>query len=176
LARSDHPGLSFANHAIEDFEGDGSFDTVLAINALEYTWDIGAALSAMYRALRDNGRVLITAANPVWSPVFHAASAVGLRIPDCHRLFITNRDLMNALELAGFEIVHEEMNLAVPKRVPWVSEGINTLVSQTPILRLVSSTQLIVARKVPTNRREYSVSVIVPCHNERDNVSRCVAT
>lgn len=173
LAKSDHPGLDFQAGAIEDFRGDGSFDAALCVNTLEYTWDVGAVLTQVHAALRDNGRLLITTANPVWSPLFKLASGLGLRIPDCRRLFITNLDLVNMLELHGFEVVYEQMNLAIPKWIPLLSSFTNFVISRTPGVRLLSSTQLIVARKVPRSRREYSVSVVIPCHNERDNVAAC---
>src|SRR5262249_30913560 len=101
------------------------------------------------------------------------ASAFGLRIPDCRRLFITSRDLMNLLELHGFEVVYEQMHLAIPKWIPVVSGLVNFVVSRIPGVRLLSSTQLVVARKLPPRRQDYSVSVIIPCHNERDNVAAC---
>jgi SAM-dependent methyltransferase len=170
-----HPSLELKEQAIETLETDGSFDAALCVNTLEYAWDVGAVLDKIHAALRDNGRLVITAANPVWSPILKAASSLGLRIPDYEeRLFITNQDLVNLLELHGFEVVHEEMNLALPKWLPGVSALVNWMISRTPVLRLVSSTQLIVARKVPPARREYSVSMIVPCHNEKGNVDRCV--
>jgi SAM-dependent methyltransferase len=175
-ARQDHPDLAFVSEGIEAFEGDGTFDAALCVNTLEYTWDVGAVLGAVRGALRDNGRILITAANPVWSPLFKIASRFGLRIPDGPRLFITSRDLMNLLELHGFEVVYEQMHLAIPKWIPVVSGVVNFIVSRIPGIRLLSSTQLLVARKMPPARREYTVSVIIPCHNERDNVAVCAGS
>lgn len=173
-ARADHPGLDFRVDAIEQFTAESSFDAALAVNLIEYTWDVGAVLQRIRDALRDNGRLLIVTANPLWSPVFAVASTLGLRVPECRRLFITNRDLMNLLELHGFEVVYEQMHLAIPKRIPVVSGLVNAVVSRVPGLRLIGSTQLVVARKLPQVRREYSVSIVIPCHNERDNVDRCV--
>jgi 4-amino-4-deoxy-L-arabinose transferase-like glycosyltransferase/SAM-dependent methyltransferase len=173
-ARDDNPSLQFSAQAMEAFEGDGSFDAALCINTLEYMWDVGTVLARVRAALRDNGRLLITTANPVWSPVFKLASRLGLRTPDGPRLFITNLDLVNLLELHGFEVVYERMHLAIPKRIPGISEPVNFLVSRIPGLRLISSMQMVVARKLPSAPRGYSVSMIIPCHNERDNVDRCV--
>ncbi|HEX7663810.1 MAG TPA: glycosyltransferase [Polyangiaceae bacterium] len=174
LAARDYPSLQFRREAMEDFVGDESYDDVLLINTLEYMHDVGQVLDRAHAALRDNGRLLITTANPIWSPVFTAASKLGLRIPECERLFLTNEDVVNMLELHGFEAVYKEMDLIVPKRVPILSDLANWAVSHTPILRVAGSTQLIAARKIPTKRREYSVSVVVPCYNEVGNVERCI--
>lgn len=174
-AAADHPGLSFRPCAIEDFSGEaGSFDAVLCINTLEYTWDVGVVLDRIHAALRDNGRVLIVTGNPLWSPIFQLASAMGLRVPECERLFLTSRDLRNMLRLHGFETVYDKMGLVMPKRIPLVSGFLNWLFPRIPGLDLLCSTQLMAARKVPPARKDYSVSIIVPCHNEAGNVERCV--
>lgn len=174
-ARRDHPGQRFSATSIEDWQPDGSYDAALCVNVLEYAWDVGAVLDKIHAALRDNGRLLVTTGNPAWSPAFRLASRLGLRIPECpERLYITLRDLMNLLELHGFSVSLEEMNLALPKWIPGVSSLVNWVVSRVPGLRLVSSMQLLVARKIPPKRRDYSVSVVIPCHNEVGNVERCV--
>ena len=81
---------------------------------------------------------------------FKAASQLGLRIPDCERLFLTNEDIANMLALHGFETVDKVMDLVIPKEVlPGVARLANWAVSKTPVLHLAGSTQLIVARKIP---------------------------
>jgi SAM-dependent methyltransferase len=173
-ASSDHPSYRFAEQAIEEFQGDGSFDAALVMNTLEYAYDIGTILDRVRAALRDNGRLLISTANPIWSPIFKAASKVGMRIPECDRLWVTNEDLSNLLRLHGFEVVDKRMDLVLPKPVPVLGAAINWAVSNTPVVRYLGSTQLIAARKVPERTRAYSVSAVVPCYNEAGNVERCV--
>jgi 2-polyprenyl-3-methyl-5-hydroxy-6-metoxy-1,4-benzoquinol methylase len=173
-AQQDHPQLRFQTTAIEDLESRECFDAVLLVNTMEYVYDIGAVLAKAHEVLRDNGRLLITTANPLWSPIFKLASRLRLRVPDCTRLFVTNQDVVNMLTLHGFDILTQSTTLIVPKYIPLVSTWLNWLVSRIPILRVYGSTQLILARKLPVQRREYSVSVIVPCYNEAGNIERCI--
>jgi len=173
-AAADFPHLSFRHTALEDFDGKAGFDAALLINTAEYTFDMGAVIACCHRALRDNGRLLLTTANPLWSPIFHFASRLGLRIPECERLFLTNEDLVNLLRLHGFDVVYKRMSLLLPKYIPFLSDFINNTWSRIPILRLLASTQLLAARKVPVARREYSVSIVVPCYNEKGNIERCI--
>jgi 2-polyprenyl-3-methyl-5-hydroxy-6-metoxy-1,4-benzoquinol methylase len=173
-AKQSYPSLDFRQQAIEDFDGDASYDVALLVNTLEYTHDVGRVLDRIHGALRDGGRLLITTANPIWSTVFTAASKLKLRIPECERLFLTNEDVVNMLELHGFEPVYKQMDLVLPKKVPLLGDAANWLVSRLPVAYLAGSTQLIAARKVPVERKEYSVSVVVPCYNEEGNVERCI--
>jgi SAM-dependent methyltransferase len=173
-ASIDFPALQFQTGAVEDFVADRPFDAALLINTLEYTYDVGLVLDRARAALRDNGKLLISTANPIWSPVFRTASKLGLRIPDCERMFLTNEDVANLLHLHGFEPVYKRMDLILPKGGRLLADAVNWGASRTPYLRMLSSMQLIMARKVPEKRREYSVSIVVPCHNEVDGVDRCV--
>ncbi len=173
-AAVDHPAFDFEETRIEEFEPRREYDVVLCVNTLEYTWDISAVLDKIHACLRDNGRVLIATGNPLWSPIFHLASSWGLRMPECTRLFITNKDLENMLALHGFDVVDSRMALPLPKFIPLLTPLVNWLLPRIPLLNLLCSTQLITARKIPPVRKDYSVSIIVPCHNEAGNVERCV--
>ena len=174
-ARADNPHLSFRQTALEDFDGEGAFDAVLLINTAEYTFDMGAVIGHCHKALRDNGKLLLTTANPLWSPIFHFASRLGLRVPECERQILTNEDLVNLLRLHGFDVIYKRMSLILPKYIPFFSDFINNAWSRIPIFHLLSSTQFIAARKIPPVRREYSVSIVVPCYNERGNIERCIS-
>jgi ubiquinone/menaquinone biosynthesis C-methylase UbiE len=173
-ASAQFPHLRFERSPIEEVTVSEPFDAVLLVNTMEYVYDIGTVLDRAHDVLRENGRLLITTANPVWSPLFKLASRLGLRIPDCKRLFMTNEDVANMLKLHGFDILMQKTTLIVPKYIPFVSRPVNWLVSRLPMLRVMGSTQLVMARKMAARRREYSVSVVVPCYNESDNIERCI--
>lgn len=174
-AKTDHPRLDFERTPIEEFRPRSEYDAVLCVNTLEYTWDVGAVLDKIHSVLRDNGRVLIATGNPLWSRIFRWASSWGLRMPECTRLFLTNKDLENLLSLHGFDVADSRMALPVPKLIPVLGPLLNWLVPRLPLVSyLLCSTQLITARKVPPVRKDYSVSIVVPCHNEAGNVERCV--
>jgi ubiquinone/menaquinone biosynthesis C-methylase UbiE len=173
-AAADHPDLDFQRCPIEEIKGDGSYDAVLCINMLEYVSDVGMVLDKIHSVLRDNGRVLISTGNPLWWPIFQMASRLKLRIPECQRLFLTSKDLENMLRLHGFEVVYERMALIIPKPIPFFSDLINWVMPRIPLLNLLCSMQLLAARKIPPVRKDYSVSVVIPCHNEAGNIARCI--
>lgn len=172
-ATQQYPHLKFENTAIEDFQSETEFDAVLLIQTMEYVHDIGVVFEKARSVLRDNGRLYITTANPLWSPIFKLASKLNLRIPESDRLFVTNEDVVNMLKLHGFEVSYKKTAMLIPKYIPLLTPLLNWVFPRIPYLRQLCSTQLIVARKLP-KRKEYSVSVIVPCHNEAGNVERCV--
>lgn len=65
------------------------------------------------------------------------------------------------------------MATPVPRRVPLLGSVLNALLPEIPVLRYVSAIQYITAR--PRRARPpLSCSVIIPCHNEANNIVECV--
>ena len=174
LARKAFPQHRFHHGAFEDFEPSTSFEAALLINVIDYAYDPCRILKKVSQILSDNGRVVCTAANPLWSGIFRLTSRLGLRIPDSKRLFLTPIDMQNFLVLNGFEIVSQTQALILPKKIPVLSGVLNWIAPRVPFLRSLCSTQLIVARKLPSQRMELSVSIVVPCYNECGNIPRCI--
>jgi SAM-dependent methyltransferase len=164
----------FICEKFENYETEDKFDALLLISSLEYLYDIGKVFDKANHLLEDNGRIYISTGNPLWHGIFKMASFLGLRKPECEHLYITNQDLQNLLSLNGFETVYEEMALIVPKYIPIFGGILNWIIPKIPAIRLLCSAQLIVARKIPTEVREYSVSIVVPCHNEEGNIDKCI--
>ena len=146
---------------------------VVLNNMLDYVYDAGELLERLRPQVSDRTLLIITTNNPLWAPILRGASRLGWRIPDSPRNFITNRDIRNMLTLQGFEVVEEGMTLPVPARVPVVGALLNLLIPELPALRYLSSVQYLAARP-RLARAPLSCSVIIPCHNEEDNIEACV--
>ncbi len=63
--------------------------------------------------------------------------------------------------------------MPVPRHIPLIADFLNTVIPEVPVLRYLSSVQYIVARPRQV-RRPLSCSVIIPCHNEADNIAECI--
>jgi hypothetical protein len=148
-------------------------DYVLMTNMLDYVFDIWDLLENLRPLMTERTLLVITTSNPLWSPLFRLASKIGLRVPDSPRNFITNRDICSVLRLQGFDIVEEVLLVPVPKRIPLLSSFLNKLLPELPIVRFTSSVQCVVARPRIT-RPPLMCSVIIPCHNEAENISECI--
>lgn len=174
-AREKHPELEF--HTIEiDFTSlPPTFEPDYAVmtNMLDYVYDVWDMLEGLKPAIHEGTLLIVTTNNPLWAPILRLASKLGLRIPDSPRNFITNRDICSVLNLQGFQIVEEGLTLPVPKRFPLLGPLLNAIAPELPVLRFVSSIQYIAARlRVP--RPRLSCSVVIPCHNEAENIAECV--
>lgn len=169
IAGEKYPGLKFRTMDAENLDLNDKFDYVIMSNLLDYLEDIWSVLGEAKKVLTSDGKIIITTVNPVWEPIFRLGQKLNLKTPDTARNFITNKDIINLLELGGFEIIKEGLGMALPKYIPVISRFFNFLMPELPGLRQLCVMQYIVA-KIKRPRRELSCSVIVPCHNEEGNV------
>jgi hypothetical protein len=158
---------------LEKFECEERYGYAVICNTLEYINDIDALLVKTYGLLDEGGRIVITTVNPVWRPILRLASALHLRTPDIEKNFLTNKDVANFLEGAGFEVVEEGVTGALPVYIPLIVPLFNLIASHLPFLRQAGIVQYVVARK-KAQSRDYRCSIIVPCYNEAGNIKTII--
>jgi hypothetical protein len=150
-----------------------SADYVILTNMLDYVHDVWDLLENLQAVMTENTSLIITTNNPLWAPLLRFASRLKQRMPDSPRNFITNKDIRSVLELQGFGVAEEGMMLPVPIRLPLIGDAANAVLPEIPVLRYAASVQYITARKQHP-RSPLSCSVIIPCHNEANNIEECV--
>jgi len=173
LAKKKYPYLKFYTMAAEDMALNEKFNYVVMSNLVDYMEDIWVVFEKIKSVLDIDGKVIITSVNPVWEPVFRMGQKIGLKTPDTERNFITNKDIVNLLELHSFEVLKERLGMFLPKGIPLLSPLLNFIIPELPMLRQLCVTQYIVA-KTKRPKQSFSCSVVIPCHNEKDNIKHCL--
>ena len=168
--------LEFRVGDAEALEVDEKFDFVVLSDLLGDLTDVWAVFRSLRRVTHPGTRVVITYFNALWEPVLRAGERLGLKMPQDEQNWLGLDDIANLLELNGFEIVTRGTRLLLPKRIPLLSEFLNRFVSQVPPFHHLCLTTYLVARPRPEQGvpAERSVSVVVPCRNERGNVRAAV--
>jgi glycosyltransferase involved in cell wall biosynthesis len=114
--------------------------------------------------------------NHLWEPVVKLAERLGLKMPMLEQNWLSEADLRNMLDLAGFEWLHTYRVIMFPKWVPILSKFFNRFVARLPVLNNLCMINVILARPIPNPRTadRISVSVVVPCKNEQGNIEAAV--
>jgi SAM-dependent methyltransferase len=172
-ARAKYPHLEFLEADAVFFDTDTRFDCILLNNVLEYVEDIQGLFRNCRRLLTPRGRIFISTLNPLWTPILRTGARLGLSTPDTQRNFVTGLDAANLLQLNGFEVVKLTRRTFLPRNIPLIAPLVNLIASQTPGLRRTCITEFLVARPAAA-AGDYSVSVVVPCYNEAENIEHCV--
>jgi SAM-dependent methyltransferase len=175
VAQQTYPHLEFHCADPESLELDEEFDYILFNNVFD-TVDVLAALQRLRSVCRPHTRLVVYTYNHLWEPLLEAASKMGLRERYIEPNWLTDKDLKGFLDLAGFEVLKTYNIVLVPKWIPLISAFFNRFLARLPGIRKLCLVKVVVARPaaVPQDPAQVSVSVIIPCRNERDNVEPAV--
>ena len=182
-AAREHPGLTFIHGDAEDPSTwglkpgtrEGTFDMVVISDTVGHLEDIQACLENLRPFCTSETRVVITYYNFIWEPLLRLAERVGAKMPQRMGNWLSTFDLRNLLQLADFEAVKWETKLLVPRKVP-VLHRVFEFLGSLPVLRHLCLQVFVVARmrrRDPVSQQK-SVTVLIPCRNEKGNIEPAV--
>ncbi|MGH2953097.1 MAG: glycosyltransferase [Solirubrobacterales bacterium] len=173
-ARERHPGLEFAHAAGEDVATDETFDYIVLTDTVPYVSDLQALFETIASLCHSQTRLIASSYSNVWRPLLSVLEMLGIRPRRPIRNWVAPPDLVNMLELAGFQVTVQRTEILAPIRPGFLSRLFNGYLARLPLLRALTATYWIVARPLPTQRSDYTVSVIVPCRNESGSIDELV--
>ena len=165
-----HPDLRFVQTSGEQLELDETFDAIVLSDLVPYVHDLVALFDRVRAHSAPNTRVIINSYSRAWRPIIRAAELAGAKPRKPIRNWVAAPDVRNLLDITGFETITETRRIMVPKHVPGVSLVANGLLASFWPLNHLCVTWWVIARPRPGAVRESTVSVVVPCRNERGNV------
>jgi len=176
IAKRRFPHLTFYTADPHEIELDEKFDYVLICNSLGRWRDIQQVLERIHPLTQESTRIVITYYNYLWEGILTFGSLIGIRRPYLHQNWLPSEDIANLLRLADCDIIRTTSYLMMPKRIPPFTSIANYFLSLLPGLRCLNLVNVVIARPIPVARcdEDLSVSVIVPCRNERGNIPDAV--
>ncbi len=177
IARKKHPRLEFVKGAAETITRCDRFDYIVMADLIDHLIDVQDALGNSRPMLNGGGRLVVSTINPLWSPILLFAEKLGLKMPEGHHNFVMKDDICNLLELEGYAVIETGYRLLIPKHIPLISNAVNKLAPGIRFVRGLCIIQYIVAgiRDEPEMAdRRLSLSVVIPCCNEAENIEECV--
>jgi Glycosyl transferase family 2/Methyltransferase domain len=181
VAREHHPEFSY-EVAFPDteqfqacFEIGEKFDYI-AMNDIDDTVDVQRALQNLKPLCERHTRLLITTYNHLWEPIVRFAESLGMKVPRVEQNWLSGADVRNLLALCGYEALETRRVILCPKYIPLLSAFLNGFCARLPGLNRLCMTEVHVARLLPTpwDKEKLTVSVIIPCKNERGNVADAI--
>ena len=181
IAQQRNPSLNFAvafpdkDEFRDIFSPEENFDYIL-FNDIGDTVDVLQALRNLRPLCRRHTRLLVSTYNHLWEPLVTFAEWVGMKVPRTEQNWLSTADIQNLMKLAGFEALETHRIVLLPKYVPLLSTFLNRFCARLPFLKRLCMTQVVVARMLPpaVPKEELSVSVIIPCKDEKGNVEDAV--
>lgn len=181
LARRRHPEthLDFVEANAEDDSlarrVSGTFDVILLSDTIGYYDDCETSLRRLLAFAHPRTRLIISYRSRLWEPLLALAERLGLKMPQGPLNYLSSTDIANLMDLAGWQPVKRERRQLVPFGSLGVGSAINRWLAPLPLIRQVNLRSYIIGR--PDGIRPAtppSVSVVVPCRNERGNIEAAV--
>lgn len=177
IAREKYPHLEFLQMDAENLQLEEKFDFIVISDTLGYFEDIQQAFKELTKVAHPGTRIIITYHNFMWQPWLKIAEAVHLKMPQTRLNWLNKADIINLLQLEGYEVIKKGRRFLFPKFFPLLSWFLNKYIAQLPLFNLFCITGYIIARPGvvgAADNREWSVSVIVPVRNEKGNIENAV--
>ena len=178
-AKQAYPPLKFICDDVEALKDAAElaepFDDIIMPDTIGSLDDCLAALQELHRFCKPETRLIISYYTRLWDPVMALYAKFSRSHRFVHRNWLTNQDIANLLQLADFDVIKREWRMLVPFRLFGLGRLINRFVATLPLIRHLSLRNYVVARPRPKPlEREPSVSVVIPCRNERGNIEAAI--
>jgi SAM-dependent methyltransferase len=181
LARTNHPSLHFIEGDIEDtgvlekISLSPPFDIVLLEGSLGYVDDIQAFLIKLQNVCSEETRVVSLYYGYLWEPILRLAEKLRLREASFKTTWLRMSDVQNFMDLGGFETIKREWRILLPFQLFGLGTVVNRYLAPLPWVRRLALCHYLVARRTPDPvQPDRSVSVIIPCRNERGNIESAI--
>ncbi len=170
------PNLEFITADLETFQLDETFDFIILCDVIGHLIDVESTFKNLKSLCTPNTRLIITYYNFVWEGLFQFAEKLRLKMPQQHQNWLSTHDITGLLHLADFEVVKTENKVLVPKNLPPLTQLANKYLATLPILNHFCLSSHFVARLQPSasHQRERSVSIVIPCRNEKGNIEDAI--
>jgi SAM-dependent methyltransferase len=167
--------LRFEVGDIESVRFGETFDYVIMSDLLGNLLDVQQALENVRSACHEGTRLIVNYHDMLWEPLLRLVARIGLKMPNRHHNWIANSDIRHFLNLADFEVVTHQRRLLMPKGLLGLGWVLNRLVARLPLVNSLCLVHLLVLRRKerpPAVHR--SVTIVIPCRNEKGNIRAAV--
>lgn len=161
---------------VQDLQEKEPFDYIMLSSMTMDTYDMQALFESLKPFCHASTRVVIDSYAYMWEPLLRLTQKFGLRRKTSFKNWVTQEDIANVLYLADYQVVHRSRFMLLPVYLPVISTIFNTLFRHVPGINRLCLHQALVARPTFINRdmQEYTVSVVIPCKNEKGNIEAAV--
>jgi len=171
------PDVTLLGETITDAQEAGPFDYIVFPGLLSRSTDLWNQLHFTSESLcKPTTRLLMVHWSFLWEPIVKLADLLRFRRSKEAQNWISPRDIDRLFTRSGLELIRLDRFNLLPLALGFLVTLINRYIAPLPLIQHLCFNVIAVARPTPRpeERREYSVTVVIPTRNERDNVELCV--
>jgi len=175
-AREAHPDLIFYHMDAENIELEETFDYIIISDLVGVLWDVQKMFHDLNKVCHAGTRIVINYYNNFWEPTLRFLEFLGLKRKQPVHNWLNYKDLENIMNLTDFQPIKSFGKLLLPKYVPVINAIFNKFLANLPLLNFLTVSRYVIARPQgeKEEKKDYSVSIIVPARNEKGNIENAV--
>lgn len=150
------------------------FDYIICSGLLGRLDDVQGFFSSLKSVCHRDTRIIIEYYSLFWQYILMGIERLGLKTPEGIQNWLTYKDIENFLKLTDFEIVKSSRTILVPFHIPLISSFINRFIAKMPFFNGLTLNHFIIARPLLGPREDLSVTILIPCRNEKGNIEEAV--
>lgn len=181
VARARHPHIEFHVGNAEDpatlARIQGPFDYIVVSDTIGLIEDCEALFALLHRCATAETRLVVAYYSHLWDPILRLAERLGWKMPQAPQNNLATADIVNLLTLTDYQVVRREWRQLLPRRLLGLGGLVNRYIATLPGIRRFCLRNYVVARPMPLGAQPTvmpSVSVVIPCRNERGNIENAV--
>ncbi|MEW6556595.1 MAG: glycosyltransferase [Elusimicrobiota bacterium] len=176
IAKEKYSYLEFYVDDIENLTIDKKFDYLILQDLIGHLSDVWLAFRNLKKVTTSQTRVIITYYNHFWEPIIFFAEKIGLKMKQPYQNWLSIEDIENLLYLNHYEVIKKGYRFLFPIYIPIISNIINKYTAKLPIIKKFCLVGFVIAKEIKqeVQKKDYSVSVIIPCRNEAGNIEPAI--
>ena len=176
-ARAAHPSLIFlhaeAHHLALEAR---TFDYIILSDLVNDLWDVQAMLSGLQAYCAPHTRIILNCHRHLWNIPLRIAQTVGIATPNLPQNWLTRHDLINLLEITGFQCLQGWNEIIAPVALPLGADFANRYLAKIWPFYALGLANFMVARPLQKPLcANPTVSEIVAARNEAGHIEELLA-
>ncbi len=174
IGKKQFPEFEFYLQDIEELNLEEKFDYIILSDLVGSLWDVQKAFNNLKRVSHQRTRIVISYYNYLWEPVLTFGELIGMKQKQPIQNWLSPDDIANLLALEDFEIVKTDRKVLSPLKCPLLSSFLNRVIVNLFFINKLSLVNLLIARPRVDTIQDYSVSIIIPAKNEKNNIENAI--
>jgi SAM-dependent methyltransferase len=174
IAQKKFPDYKFILNDAENIKLNEKFDYIILSDLVGGLWDVQKVFHELKSACQKHTKIVISSFNYMWEPVLRLAETLKLKLKQPVQNWLSPHDIINLLNVEGYECIKLNSKILFPKRIPIISYFFNNVLANLPLFNWFCLTNFFIARLQHEEESEYFVSIIIPARNEKGNIENIV--
>ncbi len=174
IAGGKFPHLKFFAGELSVLKIDEKFDYIILPGLMGELDDIQEFLKHLRKFCKEETRIIIEYYSYFWQYILKFGEKIQWKFPQKIQNWLTTQDITNFLTLEGYEPIKLERCILFPKKIWGVSFLLNKYIAKLPIINALTLSHFLVARPLLDCGKDFSVTIVVPCRNEKGNIESLI--